>query len=209
MIESYKRLFNPKYLGGKFFINTVYLRMVVFTFTISYFMVIFVKLQGQVMTIKEIAILSQLTALSSLFIPILGKFRIRLLLAITLAIEPLIIFPSLLLALDYISVRLFIYSTALLEFIFILVYSNVQSVIANYVQRYTPSNTAEYRNRGYMLVIALATLASSLVVILLDTLFNSIKVLLLGYVVLGIIQFITVYITNKRILVYCSRRYDG
>lgn len=199
-MKSYIDLYTPEKIGGKFFLNSIYPRSFFAGLNCSVFGVIFVKLQSQVLSLQEIAILSQVLALGVLFIPLLSMLRLRALALLTIITELLAVLIPVLFVTDVIDTRGFLYTFTLLEFCIIVIYSNLTSVFSNYEQAKTKPETAEYRSRGKMVTQAVGGTIGTILVIYLSGLSNDITYVLYLLIVIAVLGNVLFFVTNRRLI---------
>lgn len=199
-MKNYVDLFTPNKIGGKFFLNSVYPRSFFAGLNGSVFGVIFVKLQSQVLTLQEIAILGQVLTLGVLFVPLLGMLRLRMLTMLTILTELIAVLIPVLFAVGVIDAKVFLYAFTLLEFCIIVVYSNLSSVFANFEQSKTKPETAEFRSRGKMVTSAVGGTIGTILVVILSGISENITHILYLLIAIGVIGNILFFVTNRRLV---------
>ena len=201
-MKGYKDIFTPELIGGKFFLKTIYLRAFFISLTTAIFGVVFIKLQGQVLSLQEIAILGQVLSTAVFFVPMLGRLRLKLLCLLGSLTEVVIFIVPLVYVLGLIESKTFLYLYTFVEIIAILVYDNLISVFQNYIQAKTRPNTAEHRQRGMRFVSAAGALCGSISVVILSGISDSLThILYLLLIATGVCN-VVIVVTNRKLLRY-------
>lgn len=204
-MQGYKDLFCPDKTGGVFFLNNIYPRHLILAIEGAIFTVIFVKLQGQTLSLQEIAILGQAATLCVFLVPALGHLRIPTLAKLSVLSELFALFLIGIYTFDIISTKGFLYTLTLDTVFKTLVYSNLSAVMSGYVQKKTNPDTAEHRSRGYQFVSALGGVIGSIIMVITATITDNIQVALYLLMSFTLIGTITVAYTNIKITEYCQK----
>lgn len=200
MIRSYKDIFSPDKIGGAFFLKTVYSRSFFSSIYDAAFGVVFIKLQGLVLTVQEIAIIGQILSLAVFLTPLLGSLRLKALATLTIGSELFMFSIPLVYVLGLIDAKTFLYLFTASEVICILIYTNMTSVFQNYVQSKTKPETAEHRQRGKVVTAAGGGILGSILTVIVSGITDDITHILYLLLVLLAMTNITMIITNRSLL---------
>lgn len=204
-MQGYKDLLLPDKVGGTFFTRTMYPRYFILDIEYAIFAVIFIKLQGQTLSLQEIVILGQAATLCVFLVPALGHLRIPTLTLLSTLCELFALSLMGAYTFGLISTKVFLYTLTLDTVFKTLVYGNLSAVMSGYVQKKTNPDTAEYRSRGYQFVSALGAVTGSIIMVITATITDNIQAALSLLLCFTLVSTITVAYTNIKIKEYCQK----